>query len=89
MIQRQGSVFAQLGRLVLRVSKVCEVLDQGRECLALEDMIRSRILLFPKPVNRQTVMEIGRKPLVSLYLCSCMLQFNGRADKGCRSVEII
>lgn len=81
VIQRQGSVFAQLGRLVLRVSKVCEVLDQGRECLALEDMIRSRILLFPKPVNRQTVMEMGREPLVSLQLCSCVLQFNGRADR--------
>ncbi|RMC01943.1 hypothetical protein DUI87_21105 [Hirundo rustica rustica] len=28
VIPRQDSVFAQLGRLVLRVSKVCEVLDQ-------------------------------------------------------------
>lgn len=81
MIQRQGSVFAQLGRLVPRVSKVCEVLDQGRECLALEGMIRSGILLFPKPVNRQTVMEIEREPLVSLYLCSFMLQFTGRAHR--------
>lgn len=66
VIRRQGSVFAQLGRLVLRVSKVCQVLGQGRECLALEDVIRSGILLFPKPINRQTVMEGGREPLVSL-----------------------
>lgn len=43
----QGSVFAQLGRLVLHVSKVCEVLDQGRECLALEDVMGSRIVCFP------------------------------------------
>lgn len=47
VIRRQGSVFAQLGRLVLHVSKVCEVLDQGRECLALEDVTRSRIFSFP------------------------------------------
>lgn len=79
VIRRQGGVFAQLGRLVLRVSKVCEVLGQSRECLALEDVIRSSILLFPKPINRHTVMEIGREPLVSLQLCYCVLLFNGRA----------
>lgn len=39
VIRGQGSVFARLGRLVLPVSKVCEVLDQGRECLALEDVM--------------------------------------------------
>lgn len=46
-IRRQGGVFAQRGRRVRRVSKVCLVLGWSSERLALADTIRNRIILFP------------------------------------------